>query len=162
MTKDRFSEAFHKLLKPVLAGLGFRRILPPHGWTAPAELFESHNRWFGSSWDWRDAYLEVSLGRLFQYRDVNPRVIIQGPYSLNVVCGEQEVAQFLDTQLSHVAASLPSAVESFDAKISESLRAMRTPPVGATTKGRRIVAEHLARVGDPLSLTEWTGCQIIG
>ena len=161
VTKNLFTEAFHNLLAPVLAQHGFRRILPPRGWMAPAELFESHDRWFGTSWDWRDASLEASLGRLFQYRDVMPRVVIQGPYSRDVVCREQEVAQFLDTQLSHIAASLPSALASFDARLDESLRAVRNPPVGATAKGRRILAEHLARVGEPLSLAEWTGCRII-
>lgn len=161
MTKKAFSEAFHELLEPVLVGQGFRRVLPPDGWMAPTELFESHNRWFGASWDWRDRYLEVSLGRLFQYRDVLPRVIIQGPYSLNVDCGEQAVAECLARHLSQVAALLPMAVASFDAKLDESLRAARIPPTGSTTKARRIVAEHLAQLGNPLTITEWKGCRTI-
>ena len=161
MTEDLFSEAFHNILEPVLAGYEFRRILPPHGWMAPSQLFESQNRWFGASWDRRDRYLEVSLGTLFRYRDVMPRVIIQGPYSHHVDCRDEDIAQFMATQLAHVAASLPSAVESFHAQIDESVRAMRTS-VGATAKSRRILAEHLARVGNPISVAEWTGCRIIG
>jgi len=73
---------------------------------------------------------------------------------------DEDVAQFMATQLAHVAASLPSAVETFNARIDESLRTIRAS-VGATAKNRRIVAEHLARIGDPLSVAEWTGCRII-
>lgn len=161
MTDDLFSETFHKMLEPVLAEHGFRRIVPPHDWMAPTQLFESQNRWFGASWDRRDRYLEVSLGRLFCYRDVMRRAIIQGPYTHHVDCGmDEDVAQFMATQLAHVAASLPSAVETFNARIDESLRTIRAS-VGATAKNRRIVAEHLARIGDPLSVAEWTGCRII-
>jgi len=159
----KFSEAFHELPQPVLAEQGFRRVLPPRGWFAPAKLFESQNRWFGASWDWRDRVLDVDLGRLFQYHDVFPRVIIQGPMKhFRVASSEQAVDEFVVRQLSEVAALLPAALESFDAKLDESLREARTLPTGSNKKTRRIFAEHLSRIDKPLRIAEWTGCRIIG
>ena len=114
----------------------------------PAQLFESQNRWFTAGWDWRDRVLDVKLGRLLQYHDVFPSVIIQGPVKyFRVASSEQAVDEFLVRQLSEVAALLPAAVESFDAKLDESLREARTLLAGSKKNDRRMFAEHMSRIG---------------
>ena len=125
-------------------------------------LEQKRNNRFGASWDWRDRVLDVGLGRLFQYQDVLPRVIIQGPMKhFKVASIEQAVDEFLVRQLSEVAALLPAALESFDAKLDESLREARTLPTGSNKKTRRTFGEHVSRIDKPLTIAEWTGCRII-
>jgi hypothetical protein len=145
----------------VLATLGFREVQPPDGWIAPARLFECQDRWFGASWDWRDLYLEIALGRLFRFRDVLPRVIVRGPYCHNVDCKDQDVERFLTVQLTSVGQALPSALEQFDAQLSAALQADRIPPKDATKQGRRVFAEYAIRIGDPLTLEEWKGSRVV-
>src|SRR5688572_5177379 len=47
----------------------------------PEYLFRKDRTWFSLSWDWRDQYLDVCLGRLFWFRDVMPRVVVIGDFS---------------------------------------------------------------------------------
>jgi len=161
VSKELFARAFQESVAPVLAAYGFRQVLPPDGWMAPEKLFECRNRWFRASWDWRDRYLETTLGRLFRYRDVLPSVIVVGPYSRSVDCKDEDVERFLTSQLAHVGLELPAALEQFDAELSASLQAARTPPRDATTKARRAFAEYVVRIGEPLTLDEWKGGRII-
>src|SRR5215470_1060895 len=128
---------------------------------APEKLYECRNRWFRSSWDWRDQYLETTLGLLFRYHDALPRVIVLGPYSHSADCKTEDVEGFLTTELACVGLELPSALEQFDVQLSASLQAARTPPRDATKKARRIFAEYVVRIGEPLTLEQWKGSRII-
>ena len=75
---------FHKLidlgLKPELCELGFVEV-NLNGCMKPEVLFNKGKIWFGASWDYRDMYLEISLGHLYWFKDVMPRVIILGGYA---------------------------------------------------------------------------------
>ncbi|UWG96261.1 hypothetical protein LPY66_15325 [Dehalobacter sp. DCM] len=75
-----FEDIFKKELEPTLLELGFSRYCLPKGWIQPSFLFNNntHNIWFGCSWDWRDFYFEAELGSLYRFKDVLPRIIVCG------------------------------------------------------------------------------------
>ena len=75
-----FEKEFNTILKPVLVKLRFVEIKLKNC-MCPEFLFNKDRLWFSMSWDWRDRYLEVSLGHLFWFRDVMKRVVVIGDYS---------------------------------------------------------------------------------
>ncbi len=75
-----FTALFESILEPKLFSIGFKRVVLAKGWISPEYLFERDGIWFACSWDWRDRYLEINLGRLFFFKDVLPRVIVYGPF----------------------------------------------------------------------------------
>ena len=162
MSEELFERTFRRLLAPPLRTLGFREVLPPDGWIAPMKLFESRNRWLGASWDWRDRYFDLALGRLFRYSDVLPRVIVRGPYRRDALCRNQEPEEFLMKEFADVSRELPSALELFEQHLPAALRADLLPRGDATADARHVIAEHVVRIGDPLTLEEWTGSRVIG
>jgi hypothetical protein len=162
MSQALFERTFKRLLTPPLRTLGFREVLPPDRWIAPMKLFESKNRWFGASWDWRDRYLDVALGRLFRYRDVLPRVIVRGPYRRDTLCGNQDAEEFLMKQFTDISRELPGALEHFEEQLPAALRADLIPREDATADERRVHAEHIVRIGDPLTLEGWKGSRVKG
>lgn len=80
MTNSDFDQQFHKILEPKLHSLGFTRLVLKDC-MCPEYLYEKGRLWFELSWDWRDRYLEVSLGNLFWFKDVMPRVVVVGDYA---------------------------------------------------------------------------------
>jgi hypothetical protein len=160
MSQAEFERTFKRVLGPPLRAHGFREVVPPEGWIAPMKLFELNDRWFGASWDWRDRYLEVALGRLFRYGDVLPRVIVRGPYRRDTLCGNQDAEEFLTKQFADVSHELPGILERFDEQLPVALRADVIPREGATADERRWLGEHVRRIGHPLTLEEWKGSRI--
>ena len=156
MDDSRFRQAFAEIVEPVLRARAFQRFAKPRGWMAPAELFEANERWFGASWDWRDQYLEVDLGHLFEFRDVMPRVIILGPLRRGIDCS-QHPEGFVSEQLAAVALQVPALLESFDDTVEAAIRAHLAPREGANKKARRTVAEFAVRVGKRMMRSEWNG-----
>src|SRR5215470_18031625 len=114
MMDDEFVAAVVEIVLPVLEPHGFQRIEEPDGWITPGVLFESRNRWFGASYDWRDLYLDACLGRLFLFRDVMPRVIVRGPLSVAETNTGEPEADFLRKVLGRIAVRLPEVLEHFD------------------------------------------------
>ncbi len=80
-----FSENFNLLLKDKLTDLGFKAV-KLNSCISYEVLFRNGRLWLGSSFDWRDQYLEIDLGHLYWFQDVMPRVIIIGDYSS--YCGQ--------------------------------------------------------------------------
>ena len=77
---DTFDHNFRKVLNPILKELGFKQV-KLKGIMCPEYLFTNGSVWFSLSWDWRDQYLEVSLGKLFWFKDVMERIVVIGDYS---------------------------------------------------------------------------------
>tara|TARA_R110002124_G_C8951432_1_gene513350 strand:+ start:1086 stop:1553 length:468 start_codon:yes stop_codon:yes gene_type:complete len=77
---DTFDKNIRKILFPVLKELGFQQV-KLKGIMCPEYLFNNGDVWFSLSWDWRDQYLDVSLGKLFWFKDVMERVVVIGDYS---------------------------------------------------------------------------------
>ncbi len=75
-----FSDHFNRLLKDRLEGFGFQAV-NLKSCISYDVLFRNERLWIGSSFDWRDQYLEIDLGHLYWFQDVMPRVIIIGNYS---------------------------------------------------------------------------------
>ncbi len=72
--------AFDGLIRPVLEHLEFREVVLKDCIHSQF-LFQKDRTWFDLSWDCRDQYLEVSLGYLYWFKDVMPRVVVIGDYS---------------------------------------------------------------------------------
>ena len=75
-----YVQIFDAIFKPTLIGLGFKKVLLKGCMTYDV-LYQKGNLWIGSSWDFRDQYLEFSLGHMYSFKDVIPRFIILGDYS---------------------------------------------------------------------------------
>ncbi len=79
MKKSEYQKIIKKNLQPKLKQLGFKEI-KLKDCMRPEVLYNKERIWFGSSWDYRDQYLDLSLGHLYWFKDVMPRVIVLGNY----------------------------------------------------------------------------------
>jgi len=80
MKKTEYQIVVDGLLKPTLTELGFEEVNLKNC-ISEEVLFRKGRLWFGTSWDYRDRYMEMSLGHLFWFKDVMPRVIVIGNYT---------------------------------------------------------------------------------
>ncbi|OIQ90478.1 hypothetical protein GALL_276170 [mine drainage metagenome] len=80
MRDSAIEGGFDRLLRPILLKLEFEEVRLKNC-MRPEFLFRRDRVWFSLSWDWRDQYLEVCLGRLVWFEDVMPRVVVLGDYS---------------------------------------------------------------------------------
>ena len=154
MDSAQFAVAFAQIVEPVLTAHGFSPIAAPRGWITPEKLFECNNRWFASSWDYRDLYLDAHLGRLFTFRDVLPRVIVLGPLRFSVTCANRPPG-FIEGQLREIAERLPTVLATFEETLPSAMREARTAPIGADETTKRYVAEFASHLGDELTLADW-------
>lgn len=118
-TDKATTDAFDKLLRPALEGLEFRDVLLKNC-MHPEFLFRRGRTWFALSWDWRDRYLEVSLGHLFWFKDVMPRVVVIGDYShweSTVMWDSIQSAADFEIVFGKISRSLPVAVSRLDAEL---------------------------------------------
>ena len=143
-----------EIILPVLEPHGFQRIEEPDGWITPGVLFESRNRWFGASWDWRDKCLDACLGRLFLFRDVLPRVIVRGPLSVGETNTAEDDDAFVRRVLGRIAGRLSEVLEHFDELYPASigLSESTASPNKAVRKGAREFSRFL---GSELTLERW-------
>jgi hypothetical protein len=75
-----FQKLMAGVVGPKLDTLGFKEVLLKDC-MRPELLFNKGRIWFGASWDYRDQYLDVTLGHLYWFKDVMPRVIVLGDYA---------------------------------------------------------------------------------
>jgi hypothetical protein len=154
MRESGFTAAVDELILPVLEPHGFQRVKTPDGWIAPGVLLESNNRWFGASWDPRDRFLGASLGRLFVFRDVLPRVIVRGPLSVGEVNDGETDDEFLRRALARIADRLPEVLEHFDKLYPESIAASASAAAHDSAV-RKPSREFLRCLGPEITLDEW-------
>ena len=76
---SEFRQALDRTLKPKLESLGFKEV-KFKDCIQPEFLFNKGQLWFAASFDSRDRYLSVELGRLYWFKDVMRRVIVLGDY----------------------------------------------------------------------------------
>lgn len=125
--------AFRLLLAPTLAELHFEE-LKLEGCMHPEFLFRRDRICFSLSWDWRDRYLDVCLGRLFWFRDVMPRIVVIGDFSYwdsevtwNAIGSKSD----FDTVFARIRDSIPAAVDCVEVEypnVLESFRKSRNIP----------------------------------
>lgn len=139
-SRSPYQQIIDRLLRKKLGELEFKEVKLDACISYEA-LFRRNDVWFGTSWDWRDQYLDLDFGHLYWMKDVMPRVFIAGNYSsfcsqvkrLEKKMGEK----YLEDVANTVAASLEAALEKYT----------RDPSLG-DTKLLRLRAHILGRVAD--------------
>ena len=109
MKKSEYHKLIDRALKPKLTALGFKEFLLGDC-ICPEVLYGNGRLWFGTSWDYRDQYLEVALGHLYWFADVMPRVIVLGDYSYYVTEAEGYQPNKLK-ELSEVVEAIDATIE---------------------------------------------------
>lgn len=80
------------------------------GCMCPAVLFNKSRLWFGASWNIRQRRFDISLGHLFWFDDVMPRVIVLGSYG-RYCPGIDAISLETDECLNEVASFVASTIE---------------------------------------------------
>ncbi len=150
---DIFEQEVKRILQPKLFSLGFERIKIKDHWIYPTFLYEQDDIWFGTSWDWRDTYLEIDLGRLFFFKDVLPRVIIIGTIEIADIQSRnartiEDYEKYFQDVFSQVSASLEDKIGMFDAQFPEAFERKTKITEKSSKKERqyrRIFLEHLGK-----------------
>lgn len=133
--KSEFQKTVEKLLKPTLIENGFREIRLIN-LMKPEVLYRKNDLWFGTSWDWRDRDLEVSLGHLYWFKDFMPRIVVVGDYSSYLKETENIILHHTDSvneSLPKVANTLVKSLEIFESNYDQiksefiNCRIKRTP-----------------------------------
>jgi hypothetical protein len=112
-SRENMSATYPEILDrsaiPKLESLGFTRVeLSNCMW--PEVLLRREALWFGTSWDWRDQYLQLNLGGLYWLRDVMPRVVVLGEYSAH--CAPiKRLSPKTPGYLEEVAAAIEGSIE---------------------------------------------------
>ncbi len=150
---DVFQKKVKQILQPKLFSLGFDRIEIKDHWIYPTFLYEHNDIWFGTSWDWRDNYLEVDLGRLFFFKDVLPRVIIIGTIDIDDMLSSNPTAsegyeKYFQEIFTKVAESLDEKIKMFDAQYPEAFERKTKINDKSSKKERqyrKIFLQHLGK-----------------
>jgi len=116
---------------PKLIELGFKEIRLQHC-MRPEVLFRKSNLWFGTSWDFRDEYLELNIGGLYWLKDLMPRVVVLGEYSAHCALGKpttsvragdlEQIAETVAFSIRNVVAQSPDTLQQSEAKQVARLR----------------------------------------
>lgn len=150
-----FEKSVMQILQPKLFSLGFERIRIKDGWIAPTFLYEHNDIWLGASWDWRDHYLEIDLGRLFLFKDVLPRVIVIGTIAINDIQARElkafdEYETYFQEMFTRVNADLEDRVRLFEIEFAEALVRKTNPGPRASKKERQYRRIFLQHLGNPI------------
>lgn len=139
-SQSPYQQIIDRILRAKLIELGFEEVTLKNCISYEV-LFRKDDIWFGTSWDARDAYLELDLGHLYWVKDGMPRVIIAGDYSSfsSQVEGlkKGKGPRYLNDVANAVAASLEEALKKFN----------ENPSLG-DTKLLRLQSHILGRVTD--------------
>jgi hypothetical protein len=136
MKRSDFQQLVDQELKPHLLDLGFKEIILKNC-MCPEVLYQKGRLWFGASWDYRDQYLEISLGHLYWFKDVMPRVIIIGSYESY----SSELARILkrnDWKLEEIVKgirkTINDAIAKYEERYEEVLKSNIDPQKGKRVK----------------------------
>jgi len=139
---SEFCQALDRILRPKLESLGFKEVVLKDC-IQPEFLFNRDELWFGASFDYRDRYLSVELGRLYWFQDVMPRVIVLGDYGdycpaiKSISLNNEESFTAL---ASAIRDTLADAIRIYSDRYDEILAARKNP---TTLKYRREFFMHL-------------------
>ena|SRR5215207_3206428 len=157
-----FDQAVKQILQPKLFSLGFDRIKIKENWIYPIFLYENNDIWFGTSWDWRDNYLEIDLGRLFLFKDVLPRIIILGTINIE----ESRIGSSKDFEgydkyfrnmLTEVGESLDERVPRFEAEYPEAYKRRTKIDANASQEEKQFREQFLRHLGKQMKRADIPG-----
>lgn len=121
MKKSKYQQIIDRVLKPRLLELGFEQI-ELKDCMKPEVLYRNENLWFGTSWDWRDRYLEINLGHLHWFKDVMPRFIVLGDYSIysnDIQKLNESDENYLENVARTIANTIEPAIKTYHEKYEE-------------------------------------------
>ncbi len=126
MKKSDYHKIIDEYLKPALIEYSFEEVRLKDCMKDEV-LYQNNRLWFGTSWDWRDRYLDLNLGHLYWFKDVIPRLIVVGNYSS--YCNEvQNIPESDENYLVKVAKSisstLPDAIAVYEERYEKILSAL--------------------------------------
>ncbi len=113
MSKSEYQKIVEKFLRPTLIENGFHEIRLIN-LIKPEILYRKNDLWFGTSWDRRDQYLDISLGHLYWFKDFMPRIVVVGDYSSyshEIDRLKKTNEDFLKSVVSKIGETLPDAME---------------------------------------------------
>ena len=154
MRSDKiFEKEAVRILQPKLISLGFERIKIKENWIYPTFLYEHDDIWFGTSWDWRDNYIEIDLGRLFFFKDVLPRAIIIGTINADeMLSGKSKLSdgyeKYFQGIFTEVNAGLDEKVRLFDVQYPKAFEQRTRIDENSSKKERqyrKIFVKHLGK-----------------
>lgn len=142
--KDEYPKLVDRLLRPNLLKLGFEQIRLKDC-ISYERLFRREGIWFGTSWDYRDRYLDLDLGPLFWLKDVMPRVIALGRYSAfvpSVKKIDEKSGDYLQLIVEAVAGSIELALKAYveHPEYADAQRARLRPLLLGEVKPSELVA----------------------
>ena len=111
---------FNQWLTPTLKDSGFKTVRLK-SCISYEELWRKGRLWFGASYDFRDQYLDVNLGRLYWFEDVMPQVVVIGDISESC---EFQFSDYLEQHgleetLKIVASALPEAEKAYETRYDQ-------------------------------------------
>ena len=119
---------FLQTLAPILHQHGFKRV-ELTSCIHDEELWRKDRLWFGVSFDQRDYYLEVSLGHLYWFHDVMPRMIVLGDYTsyAGFDPSKKILSDGLEATLRAISDTIDRALAVYENHYSEILQTKRQP-----------------------------------
>ena len=138
MKKSEYHKTIDKYLKPTLNEFGFEEVRLKDCMKEEV-LYRKNRLWFGTSWDWRDRYLDVDLGHLYWFKDVMPRFIVVGnysSYSKEIQNISESDENYLVKVANAIASTLPSAIAVYEERY-EKILSVRIPAKLNTDSGGR-------------------------
>jgi len=133
MGDKSFDKKVREIVQPKLKELGFKRVKLDRC-MCPEFLYRNDRLWFSLSWDWRDRYFEVSLGRLHWFKDVMERFVVIGDYenfdnritpsAIDNLGGEAETLKIIASSLENAVSQCETDYERIlqDYRVSRSGR----------------------------------------
>jgi hypothetical protein len=158
-SNDIFQQEVTRIPQPKLFSLGFERIQIKENWIYPTFLYEHDDIWFGTSWDWRDSYLEIDLGRLFFFKDVLPRVIIIGTININDIPSIRSKSfegyeKYFQTVFAEVGASFEERMSAFESEYPGAYERKTKIDETASSQEKQFRQEFLRHLGKQLKRTD--------
>ncbi len=141
MKKSEYHKIIDKYLKPTLIEHGFEKVTLKNC-IKEEVLYRKNKLWFGTSWDWRDQYLDLELGHLYWFKDVMPRLIVVGEYSSysnEVQKISKSDENYLVNVAKAIARTLPAAIMVYEERYEKILSAQ----LNKRSKYTGVFLEHL-------------------
>jgi hypothetical protein len=123
MKKSEYQQIIDRILKPKLVALGFKEV-KLKDCMKPEVLYRNNNLWFSTSWDWRDRYLDIDLGRLHWFKDVMPRFIVIGDYSSysnEIVKIKESDEDYLEKVVIAIANTIENAIAIYNERYDQNV-----------------------------------------
>lgn len=143
MSKESYKSSVIDILQPMLLSFGFIEVELSSCISYEA-LYRRGRQWFGTSFDYRDQYIEVDLGHLYWFKDVMPRVIVMGEYAAFCDFSPDHIlkTEGVESVLNHVRDSFGAALETYKEVYDQVLNKCLRPPKGKYRKEYVLMLGH--------------------